>query len=112
MTTTDTAQPRPRMSQRERTHRFKEYGKGFKRQRKITLPLTTWRSIDQLAAQVGISVPGLLLALSNADQTTIAQLRGWAEDGAHAHGHFMAKENEDGTRTRVRAGHYRRGGGQ
>jgi hypothetical protein len=112
MPTIDVAHPHPRLSQQARTHRFKEYGKGFNRQRKITLPLTAWRSVDQLAGQVGVSVPGLLLALSNIDQATIGQLRAWAEDAAHAHGHFLTVENEDGTRTRISAGRYRRGGGQ
>lgn len=98
------------LSQRDRTHRFKEYGKGFNQQRKITLPLSAWKAIDQAAGQLGISVPGLLLALTNADPSTRTRLRNWAVNAAMTHQHFMTVENEDGTRTRVSAGRYRRGG--
>jgi hypothetical protein len=107
-TTTQQQSPTP-LTQRERTHRFKKYGKGFNQQRKITLPLSAWKAIDKVAEHQGISVPGLLLALTNADPRTLALLREWAIDAAYSHQHFMEIENDDGTRTRVRAGLYRRG---
>lgn len=110
MPSTATTNEHHPLSQRDRTHRFKEYGKGFNQQRKITLPLSAWKAIDQAADQLGISVPGLLLALTNADPSTRAKLRSWAISGAIAHQHFMTVEDEDGRRTRVRAGCYRRGG--
>ncbi|MGN6113855.1 MAG: hypothetical protein ACTHOC_12775 [Luteimonas sp.] len=110
MPTTTQQEPPTPLTQRERTHRFKKFGKGFNQQRKITLPLSAWKAIDQVAKHNGISVPGLLLALTNADPTTLSQLREWAIDAAHSHQHFMEIENEDGTHTRVQAGLYRRGG--
>jgi hypothetical protein len=98
------------LSQLLRNQASRKYGKGFHRQRKVTLPITAWRSVDLLAARLGISVPGLLLALTNAEQATIDQLRQWAVEAAIEHGHFLSVENEDGTRSRVGAGRYRRGG--
>lgn len=103
-------QARPRLSQHDKTVRSKEYGKGFNQQRKVRLPLTAWRQLDDLAARCGTSVPGLVLALAHSDEATRQQLKRWAINAAREHGHFLEYEREDGTRTRVRAGYYRRGG--
>lgn len=98
------------LSQHARNVRSRELNKDFNRQRKVRLPLTAWQEVDRIAAQVGISVPGLLLALTKADKETVMRLRDWGEDAAAEHQHFMSMENEDGSRTRVRAGNYKRVG--
>lgn len=106
-----TSQSRTRLSQHDKNVRSREYGKGFNQQRKIRLPLSAWRRLDDIAARSGISLPGLLLALTNADRATLDQLQDWAAQAAQSHGHFLSIEKQDGTRTRISAGHYRRGTG-